>query len=154
MRLTSSAPSQEAGSAPHPKIYDNVMWLFCLCVSPNLSQGIIFQLSLVENCYKECNVEALNSHRASSALRHTYTTHTHTHTHTHTSTHTHRDAWSSKLAMTHTCTHRWYVRNELTAVIQFKKYRTMRQRYLPFEWVLGEVCERACAPLFLFLGGM
>ena len=28
---------------------------------------------------------------------------------------------------------RWYVRNELTAVIQFKKYRVMRQRYKPFE---------------------
>ena len=28
---------------------------------------------------------------------------------------------------------RWYVRNELTAVIQFKKYRVMRHRYSPFQ---------------------
>ena len=52
MRLTSSAPSQEAGSAPHPNISDDVMCLFCLCLSPYLSQGIIVQLSLVENCKK------------------------------------------------------------------------------------------------------
>ncbi len=29
----------------------------------------------------------------------------------------------------HVASGRWYVRNELTAVIQFKKYRVMRQRY-------------------------
>jgi hypothetical protein len=29
----------------------------------------------------------------------------------------------------HAASGRWYVRNELTAVIQFKKYRVMRERY-------------------------
>ena len=28
---------------------------------------------------------------------------------------------------------RWYVRNELTAVIAFKKYRVLRERYSPQE---------------------
>ncbi|EKX42044.1 hypothetical protein GUITHDRAFT_74318 [Guillardia theta CCMP2712] len=28
---------------------------------------------------------------------------------------------------------RWYIRNELCAIIQFKKYRVMKERYSPHE---------------------
>jgi hypothetical protein len=38
--------------------------------------------------------------------------------------------WGDSHVNSFSCaTCRWYVRNELTAVIQFKKYRVMRERY-------------------------